>query len=375
MLLRSLLALALLVWMTMPVEAHRPGESYIYVDVTETEMTGRFHIRLADLTKAVDLDANRDGFADEAEFEAKASEVHDYLIGRLTFYDGTKAHKVQISGHSFFGPDHSRQVDISFDVPSLGPPPEALSVEYRFLYDGPDPAHRPMLLQASNTRLRLAHNESIVSLVFEEDAERQTVSLVPPPMSEIFMGFIMHGAHQILSEPARVLFAVALLLPVVMLRSGTGWTPRETTNSAVAAAALVTTLFALGFVATLSLAAFQVFALSSDLGQGMLALSVILLAFDNFRPLPYLRGAHVALVLGALHGLGPNDFIKELGLHQAFAEIALAGFGVGLWIAMALVAGVVIPLLALVRRDPLYPRLALRYSSVPLALGTALWFV
>ena len=370
-----LLALALLFWLVTPAQAHRPGESYVYVDVTETEMSGRFHIRLADLTKAVDLDTNRDGLADEAEFEAKVSEVYGHLIEQLTFYDGTTKHKVQISGHSFFGPDHARQVNISFDVPSLGPPPEALSVEYRFLYDDADPAHRPMLLQASNYRLHLAHNESVASLVFETNAERQALSLMPPPMAGILFDFFIHGAHQVLSEPARILFAIALLLPVVMLRSATGWKPRHTTKSTVTAAGLVVTLFTVGFMATLAFAAFKVLKLSSDLGQVLLALSVLLLAIDNFRPLPYLRGAQVALVLGALHGLGPNDFMKEIGLNLGFAEFALLGFGLGLWVAMALIAGVVIPLIDLVRQDPLYPRLALRFSSVPLAIGTALWFV
>ncbi len=373
--LRYLLALAVLIWTGTPAEAHRVGESYIYVDVTDDEMTGRFHIRLADLTKAVDLDANGDGRADDAEFEAKSDQVNDYLADRLSFFTGGERHKVRFSGHGFFGPEDARQVDIRFEIPTLGPPPEALEVEYRFLYDRVDPAHRPMLLQASNTRLRLKDNEAMVSLVFEPGAERQVLSLVPPPFAELFGRFVLRGVYQILKEPVRILFAIILFLPAVMLRTGTGWTPGETTRGAIADAVQSLTLFAVGFTAALALPVFQVLTPAKEVAQALFVLSFVLLAVDNFRPFRYLSRAQVALLLGVLHGLGPNVFIKKLGLNEGFAEIALPGFGVGILLAMALIAGVVVPLVALVCREPLYHRFALRYSCLPLMLAAGLWFV
>ena len=370
-----LLALAFLFVTGTPADAHRVGESYVYIDVTDQEMTGRFHIRLADLTKAVNLDTDGDGRAGDAEFEAKSAQVYDYLTDRLSFFTGGQAHKVRISSHGFFGPKDARQVDIRFDIPTLGPPPEALEIEYRFLYDGVDPAHRPMLLQASNSRLRLEKNEAMVSLVFEPGAERQVLSLVPPPLPEIFGRFVVRGVYQILKDPVRILFVIVLFLPAVMLRSGTSWTPGETIRGAIAYARRVATGFALGFTAALALPAFQIVTPAKEIAQILFVLSFIILAVDNFRPLPYLGRTQVALVLGLLQGLGPNVFMRKLGLDEGFVEIALPGFGVGIWLAMALIAAFVIPLIALVCEAPLYQRLALRYSSLPLTLAAVIWFV
>ncbi len=370
-----ILFLTLLSLAAAPAQAHRPGESYIYVDVSDAEMTGRFHIRLVDVNKAVSLDANGDGEVSEAEYDARAPEVYRYLTERLAFHAGRAAHRVEISGHSFFGPDDARQVDIEFALPSLGPPPETIEVEYRFLYDGSDPAHSPMLLQASNTRLKLEDNEAMVSLVFGTQRERLALSLVPPPPGEIFRGFALDGLFRILSKPIRILAVLALLLPVVMLRSGTAWQARGSARSVAADAAVVVTAFSLAFTATLALPAFDLMAPSKLASQALFATSIVLLAIDNFRPLPRLRRVHVALIVGALQGLGPNGFVDDLGLNRGFADIALGGFGVGVWVAMVVIAGVALPLLYLVRGAPLYEKVALRYASVPLMLGAALWFV
>ncbi len=370
-----MLFLALLPMLAAPVQAHRLGESYIYVDVNDVEMIGRFHIRLADVNKAVSLDANGDGIVSEAEFDTRAPDVYRYLTERLSFHAGGAAHRVEISGHRYFGSPIARQVSIEFAIPSLGPPPDAISVEYRFLYDGPDPAHRPMLLQASNTRLNLEDNESMVSLVFGTEAQRQELSLVAPPRLEIFRSFALDGLFRILSKPIRILAALALLLPVVMLRSGAAWRARETAGSVASDAAVVVTAFTLAFAATLALPTYGLLVPSKLAAQALFAVSIVLLAVDNFRPLPRLRRVHVALIVGALQGLGPNGFVDDLGLNRGFAEIALGGFGLGIWVAMALIAGVALPLLFLVRSAPLYEKVALRYASVPLMLGAALWFV
>jgi hypothetical protein len=372
MFFRYLLAtLAVVLWASA-ADAHRPGESYVYLDVSESEVTGKLHIRLSDLTKAIPLDQNDDGLIEEGEFEAKVEEVKDYLTGRLTFHDADRVHGVRLSGHRFFGPEDARQVEIDFEIPTLGPPPDNIDVEYRFLYDGIEPAHRPMVLQSSNTRMGLVENEAVASAVFGVGSERQPVSLVPPPPGQIFQDFVFHGIFQALSAPLGVLLLAALFLPSVMRRVGGRWAPLDRAPQALAAAGGVAAAFVAGYMAALVPITQGWTAPLAVSPSVVLALSALVIAADNFRPFAYLRRWHLALALGLAQGALGNGFMHLLGLNQGFAEIALAGFAVGLGLAVTLVAAAVVPLPIVLRSLPVYRRVAHDYASLALVvLGAA----
>jgi len=372
MFFRCLLATLIVVLWTSAADAHRPGESYVYLDVSESEVTGKLHIRLSDLTKAVPLDLNDDGVIEEGEFAAKAEEVKNYLTGGLTFHDAADVHGVLLSGHRFFGPEEARQVEIDFEIPTLGPPPDNIEVEYRFLYDDIDPAHRPMVLQSSNTRMGLVENEAVASAVFGVGSERQSVSLVPPPPGQIFQDFVFHGIFQALSAPLGVLLLAALFLPSVMRRVGGRWAPLDRVHQALAAAAGVVAAFVAGYIVALVPIAQGWTAPLAVPASVVLALSALVIAADNFRPFAYLRRWHLALALGLAQGSLGNGFMHLLGLNKGFAEIALAGFAVGLGLAVALVAAAVMPLPIVLRSLPIYRRMAHDYASLALVfLGAA----
>jgi hypothetical protein len=104
----------------------------------------------------------------------------------------------------------------------------------------------------------------------------------------------------------------------------------------------------------------------------VLALSTLVIAADNFRPFAYLRRWHLALALGLAQGALGNGFTHLLGLNQGFSEIALAGFAVGLGLAVVLVAAAVMPLPIVFRSLPVYRRVAHDYASLALVvLGAA----
>jgi hypothetical protein len=374
MFLRFLITALFLAGSLGAARAHRPGESYVYIDVTDDGLSGEFHIRLEDVAKAFDLDRDGDGITTEAEVAAGADSIRADLAGRLFFFRDGERHAIAPTALEFFGHARVRQMRLKFDVPGFGPPPEAIDVEYRFLYDGADPDHRPMLLQASNTRMRLAENEATVSLVFEPGAERQTVSLVPPPRGPLFLEFLLHGVRQILGDPDRLLLAVALLLPVVARRRPGRWDPFATLKDSVRNAAVAAAAFGGGLAAALIVLSYVPFRGGPLLGDGLLALSLILVAVDNFRPLPGLARWHVAALAGALQGAGRNDYGGFVGLNGGLVEAVPTGFGAGAAVAVLAVALVIVPALILVRDLPIYRLAALRLGSVALVGVSAAWF-
>jgi len=354
--------------------AHRPGESYVYIDVTDTEMSGEFHIRLADMAKALELDADGDGSITDAEVEAQRAEIFDDLEGRLFFYAGGARHRIEPQHLRFFGNPKVRQMVVEFDLPSLTPVPDTVDVAYRFLYDGPDPAHRPMLLQNSNTRLRLAENEWYVSLVFEPGAERHTLSLVPPPAAPLFVQFMLHGAYMMLSQLDRLLLIGVLLLPVVVRRQSGSWQSQVDGAAAARSVAATGLALALGMAAALYIRTTYDLRLAPPYDSGLLVLSLALVAADNFRPIPKVRRWQVALAAGLLQGAGRNDYVGLSGLTKGMPEIVLSGFALGVMLAFAVVAAVLVPILVLVQDTRLYRVAALRLGSVLLVGVGAAWF-
>lgn len=368
--------LAALAWTVMwtTASAHRPGESYVYLRVEERALSGEIHVRLSDLDKAVPLDADGDGWITPEEYDLQADAVERFLAERLIFHiDGP--HRPVFTGRTFFA-ESKPQVALPFVLPDVGAVPDVIEVEYRFLYDGPDPEHRPMLLFSYNPRMKLEENEAAVSLVFGRGYERQQLSMLPRPRAEIARGFVRYGMHEVLDSPQRLIFALALLLPAVMTVQGGRWRPREPAWRAAPTAAAWFAIFAVGFAATLSL---QHFAGVSAGRLGMAAapaLSVILLAAHNVRPWGGWAGrALLILALGLLQGLGSIEFSNMLGPEEGFAEAAMVGFTAGIWLGLAVVAAVALPGFAMLRRTALLRVAALRFGSMALGLVAAAWFV
>jgi hypothetical protein len=357
----------------VPALAHRPGESYVYLRVAEQGLSGEIHVRLSDLDKAVPLDEDGDARITPSEFDRHEAAVRKHFADRLVFRaDGE--HRPVFVDRRFFS-EKAPQVALGFDLPEFGRPPDEMEVEYRFLYDEADPAHRPMLLFSQNPRMRLEENEAAVSLVFEPGRERQSLSLLPRPSWEIAADFVRHGMREIVDNPQRLVFALALLLPAAMSVGGGRWSPRDAPAGALASAAGWTAAFALGLAAMTGLRHFIGFPVGGVAAAAAPAASVILLAAHNFRPWRWPGRAALALGLGLLQGLGQVEFGRLLGVEKGYAEYALAGFGLGIWLGLAVVAAVVVPGFAMMRRWGPFETATLRYGSVLLALAAAGWFV
>lgn len=364
----------LLLLMAGGASAHRPGESYVYISVSDPELSGEFHIRVADIAKAVELDTDGDGTVSDAEVEARRTDIFDHLGQRLYFYANGERHRIEPLDMRFFAKPKVRQMAIEFGVPTLTPVPEKIEVEYRFLYDGADPAHRPMLLQESNTRMRLAENEWFVSLVFEPGGERHSLSLVPPPRGPLFREFVLHGFYMMLADLERVLLIGALLLPVVVRRQAGAWQPQGGAVHVARGVAATAAALAVGMAAALMIRVQYDWRPTPPYDYGLLALSLALVAVDNFRPLPWVRRWQVALVAGVLQGAGRNDYTALVGLNKGLPEIVLSGFALGVALAVIVVAAVLVPILVLVRDMRLYRLAALRLGSVLLVGVSAAWF-
>lgn len=372
---KGLLLLVLVCLFAGVAHAHRLNEHYIYLDVAETSLKGRFDFALTDLDKIFALDTNADGKATPEEYRAKAAQVEAELESRLVFYTTEATHPVTVTGSETKRLGKRAFALVYFDVPSLDKVPTHLDVEYQQAYDNLESTHRSMLLIENNPWTKTEANESQVSLIFAPGEERQQLSLIGPPWTKTLITFIKHGVWHIWIGIDHILFIVSLLLPSVMILRGRQWEPVGDFRSAFIFVVKVVTLFTVAHSVTLSLAALGIVRLPERLVEAVIAASIIVVALNNIFPLFNRRIWFIVFGFGLFHGLGFANVLSPLGVEKGSLVMSLVGFNVGVEIGQLAIIAVVFPMLFLVRNWRPYQFRVLGLGSMALIAVSAFWFV
>ena len=109
--------------------------------------------------------------------------------------------------------------------------------------------------------------------------------------------FLAEGVRHILTGYDHVLFLLCLLLPAVMRRTPAGWQPVERAAQAVWPVAGIVTAFTVAHSITLALAALKLVSLPPAFIEPAIAVTIVLAALDNVRPIFPVRRVVVAFVL------------------------------------------------------------------------------
>jgi len=355
------------------VQAHSLGESYIYLDVSEDSLSGRFEIRLEDLSKIFPLDTDRDGEITEQEFLAESAAVQKYLAPRLVFYSPDQVHPISVTHSEVRDYGVANFALVHFQVPSLKPVPLQVETEYQYLLDGFESSYRSLLVIENNPRTGTTDNESQVSLIFGPGTERQNLSLIGTPWQEVMSAFVKHGVWHIWIGFDHILFIISLLLPSVLVLRDKGWEPGRDFKSAFVYVVKVVTLFTVAHTVTLSLSALEIIKLPVRLVEVVIAASIIVVALNNIFPVFNRRIWWVVFGFGLFHGLGFANVLAPLGAERSSLLTALIGFNVGVEIGQLAIIALVFPLLFTIRHWRAYQAVVLRGLSGVMILIAAFW--
>jgi hypothetical protein len=190
-----------------------------------------------------------------------------------------------------------------------------------------------------------------------------------------FVDYAREGVWHIWIGFDHILFLVSLLLPSVLLGSGKGRQPAERFAPTFWDVLKVTTAFTIAHSITLSLAALSIIQLPSRLVESAIALSVVLAALNNLRPVVRGRRWLVAFGFGLIHGFGFASVLADLGLPQGALLVALVGFNVGVEAGQLAIVAAFLPIAYALRRSWLYRRVVFMGGSAAIALIGALWMV
>ncbi len=188
-------------------------------------------------------------------------------------------------------------------------------------------------------------------------------------------GFVQEGIRHILTGYDHLLFLLCLLLPAVMRRTATGWQPVERLSQAIVPVAVIVTAFTVAHSVTLALAALKLVSLPSSFVEPVIAVTIILAAFDNVRPIFGGHRAVVTFLFGLIHGFGFAGVLGELDLPAAQFAWALFQFNLGLELGQLFVVSIAVSCLFLFRQSTLYPRWVIQGGSAAAICVGTLWLI
>ncbi|HOX67740.1 MAG: HupE/UreJ family protein [Burkholderiaceae bacterium] len=389
------------VWLAAPALAHKGSDGYIQLKLDATASVLRVDLALRDLDAVLDIDADADGNLTWGEIRATWPAIDRYISARVQV-DGCRwtsaARALERRADGVYA-----ALTWSGSCTSAAVPPVIRYVALREI----DPTHRAIAKierPGSEAEVRvLDPTRSIAPIsAVESSADRSGaidsilspvaagnpvaasagvasavagVSESPQVPGPATAGFVEEGVRHILTGYDHMLFLLCLLLPAVMRRTPSGWQPVERLSQAVVPVAVVVTAFTVAHSVTLTLAGLKLLSLPSSFIEPAIAVTIILAAIDNVRPIFRGRRALVTFCFGLIHGFGFAGVLGELDLPAGQFAWALFQFNLGIEMGQLFVVSIAVSCLFLFRRNGLYPRWIIQGGSAAAICVGALWLI
>jgi len=338
--------------------AHKASDAYLQVQARDDGVSLRWDIALRDLDNVLPLDADGDRRLTWREVRAATPQIAAHALDHLQISGCTLRHRSDALERRSDG------VYVALSFTAQCTPPEGLPLRYT-LFGDVDATHRGIA--------RITHADGHGELRLLDPA-------TPAPMPAAAVAadtpsFVAEGVHHIVSGYDHVLFLLCLLLPAVLRRTPQGWCAVDRWREALGPVLGIVTLFTLAHSITLALASLGLVALSPRFIEPAIAVTIIVAALDNLRPIFGRWRGGVTFLFGMVHGFGFAGVLRELQLPPAEFGWALLQFNLGLELGQVAIVAAVVPLLFLQRRRAAYPRWVLGAGSAAAMLVAGLWLV
>ena len=360
---------AALLWLActaLPAGAHKPSDSYLTLRVEGERIEGQWDIALRDLDFALGLDADQDGNITWGEVKAKHADISAYALSRLRLGPASAPCPAKVSEHLIDDHSDGAYAVLRFDA-ICAAAPKSLAVDYRLFFDI-DPQHRGLL--------RLEHQHKTLAAIFSAELPQQSFTLTELSRGRQFLDYGKEGVWHIWTGFDHILFLLSLLLPAVLVASpGRRWYAAPSFRVAFLDVVKVVTAFTFAHSITLSLAALGVVSLPSRLVESAIALSVVLAALNNLRPIIFDKRWVIAFCFGLIHGFGFASVLADLGLPQESLLLALVAFNLGVELGQLAIVSLFLPIAYALRDSDFYRRVSLVGGSGAIAMIALAWFV
>jgi hypothetical protein len=198
----------------------------------------------------------------------------------------------------------------------------------------------------------------------------------PTSLVEQAAQFLSFGFDHILLGYDHLLFIAVLLVTAALRRGdGAGWVAIDSLPRVLAETMKTLTAFTLAHAIVLTPAVLGLVSVPARLVEPAVALTIMLAALDNIRPiLPRLRW-QVAFAFGLIHGLSFAGALGPMRLPPLGLALALGSFNLGVEAGQIALAILLVPIAFLLRHERAYQRVVAPVVSLASLLLAGVWLI
>ena len=365
--MKSLLILVVFLFISMimsSVHAHKPSDSYLFLEDGRNSAELRWDIALRDLEQVLGLDHNRDQQITWGEVKSQRDNIAAYAFARLRLERDNETCSPSLTELQI-----ERHTDGAYSVLRINPgcaqSQHPTSLVYNLLFDI-DATHRGIFQDKRQ-------NRSTAPQILSPEHRSLDLRRHKHTLFKSFRQYLADGIAHIWIGFDHLLFIFTLMLPTVLQFKHHRWQAVEHLRPALLDLVKVMTAFTLAHSITLSLAVFNIVKLPSQLVESAIALSIIVVALNNLRPVFTHARWRLAFGFGLLHGFGFANVLIDLGLSSSSMIVSLLGFNLGVEMGQIALVTLVFPIAASLRHTTLYRHWVFSGGSTAAALIASIW--
>ena len=363
-----------------PADAHSGTQSYVFLEIFDTEIVGRVEYPIKDLNSVLGLDIpiGTDETLDALVANSTAIETYTREHFSMGPADGATTWSYEIGEIEVLDLDSNSYAVVEFEVEErFDPPPRTFTVTYDGIIEN-DGDRSALLVIATDWDSGTFDNEANELVRFSAGDTTQVVDLEDGSWFTGMTAVIELGAEHIRIGSDHILFIFALVLPSVLVfrrwhdDDGARWHPSARFGSSLWRVLKIVTMFTIAHSITLALGGLGVVELPSRFVEAVIALSIAAAALHNLHPVFTDKEWVLAFGFGLFHGFGFAGLLSDLGLDRSNRIPSLLGFNIGVELGQAAIILMVFPILFILRRTNLYVPI-LNVSSIALAVIATAW--
>lgn len=380
--LAGVLALVIVtVTAVIPLGAHADNQSYLYLDVSDLELSGRVEFPLSDVGTVFGIDFVNDASDDDtlALIDPHLSELQRYANEHLTIQtaEGVELN-VAFEGRRLLSTDSFEQDNnylwLPFELSGYGTPvPREFIISFDPFFDDID-GRDALIIIENDLQGGIFGNEADALVGFNAGNRTQTIDLGDASTFKNLTASIELGIDHIKTGPDHILFVLVLLIPSVLVFRK-GWHPTNGFLSSLWRVVKIATMFTVAHSITFSLAGLGFLPLPpSKLVEAVIAISIAAGALHSVRPIFPNKEWLIAFAFGLFHGMGFATLIDGLDVSRSTQLVSLLGRNIGIEIGQLGVIVVCFPALYLLRRTRYYQPF-LKISAAFLSIIAIGWMI
>ncbi|NDV90332.1 HupE/UreJ family protein [Alteromonas sp. 345S023] len=217
-------------------------------------------------------------------------------------------------------------------------------------------------------------DEQSTTKVFSLDNQSATLPDEKNSNWTLFGEMLYQGVWHIFIGIDHILFLVATLLTVNLLRANGEWQKEPSTKRIFKHTLILVSAFTLAHSITLTLTALGYISLNSNLVEFGIALSVLFTAINNIYPQVVKLGI-LTFAFGLLHGMGFASVFADLNAQSDSLVLSVAAFNIGVEVGQLAIVSVILPLLIGLRHWQQYARAIMPLASSVIAIIALNWAI